>query len=124
MYVFHWMLVNAGATKYANAKLKIQLPAADRPIPNDFNHVHFGAGQTEAEVTLTPGISTALRALQGDEPLIDPALVDARTRVGSRVGDRVAAGRRGEHQLGLPAGARVDGGRERLEAPHRETGTF
>ena len=27
------MLVNAGATKYANAKLKIQLPAADRPTP-------------------------------------------------------------------------------------------
>lgn len=33
MYVFHWMLVNAGATKYASAKLKIQLPAAERPTP-------------------------------------------------------------------------------------------
>jgi hypothetical protein len=27
------------------------------PIPNDFNHLHFGAGQTEAEVTLTAIIS-------------------------------------------------------------------
>ena len=31
------------------------LPPLDQPIPNDFNHLHFGAGQTEAEVTLTPG---------------------------------------------------------------------
>jgi hypothetical protein len=33
MYVFHWMLVNAGATKYARAKLKIQLVAAEMPTP-------------------------------------------------------------------------------------------
>lgn len=33
MYVFHWMLVKAGATKYASAKLKIQFPAAERPTP-------------------------------------------------------------------------------------------
>jgi hypothetical protein len=24
----------------------------DQQIPNDFNHLHFGAGQTEAEITL------------------------------------------------------------------------
>ena len=28
------------------------LPPLDQPIPNDFNHLHFGAGQTEAEITL------------------------------------------------------------------------
>jgi hypothetical protein len=35
-----------------------ELPALDRPIPNDFNHLHFGAGQTEAEITLKPGTHT------------------------------------------------------------------
>src|SRR5919198_2295233 len=28
------------------------LPPLDQPIPNDFNHLHFGGGQSEAEVTL------------------------------------------------------------------------
>ena len=31
------------------------LPNLERPIPNDENHLHFGTGQTEAEVTLQPG---------------------------------------------------------------------
>jgi hypothetical protein len=35
-----------------------ELPPLDKPIPNDFNHLHFGAGQTEAEVTLKPGPHT------------------------------------------------------------------
>ena len=35
-----------------------ELPPLDKPIPNDFNHLHFGAGQTEAEVTLKPGAHT------------------------------------------------------------------
>jgi len=42
------------------------LPSFDRPIPNDFNHLHFGAGQTEAEVNLTPGKHT-LQLLLGDK---------------------------------------------------------
>ena len=42
------------------------LPALDKPIPNDFNHLHFGAGQTEARVTLTPGKHT-LQLLFADE---------------------------------------------------------
>src|SRR5262249_60543336 len=29
-----------------------ELPTLDQPIPNDFNHLHFGAGQTETEITL------------------------------------------------------------------------
>jgi uncharacterized membrane protein (DUF106 family) len=33
IYVFHWMLWKAGATKYARAKLKIQLVAAETPTP-------------------------------------------------------------------------------------------
>ncbi len=42
------------------------LPPLDKPIPNDFNHLHFGAGQTEAQVTLTPGKHT-LQLLLGDK---------------------------------------------------------
>jgi pyruvate/2-oxoglutarate dehydrogenase complex dihydrolipoamide acyltransferase (E2) component len=34
------------------------LPALDQPIPSDFNHLHFGAGQTEATITLSPGKHT------------------------------------------------------------------
>src|SRR5579859_1376405 len=43
-----------------------ELPPMDQPVPNDFNHLHFGAGQTEAEVELTPGSHT-LQLLFGDK---------------------------------------------------------
>ncbi len=44
-------------TQYRSPSLLIDtaLPAFDQPIPNDFNHLHFGAGQTEAKVTLPLG---------------------------------------------------------------------
>src|SRR5262245_6444009 len=35
-----------------------EVPPLDQPIPNDFNHLHFGAGQTETEITLKPGTHT------------------------------------------------------------------
>jgi Domain of unknown function (DUF4399) len=41
------------------------LPPLDEPIPNDENHLHFGAGQTEATISLTPGKHT-LQLLLGD----------------------------------------------------------
>lgn len=43
-----------------------ELPPLDKPIPNDFNHLHFGAGQTEAELTLPPGKHT-LQLLLADQ---------------------------------------------------------
>ena len=51
------------------------LPPLDKPIPNDFNHLHFGAGQTEARVTLSPG-AHKLQLLFGDENHVphDPPL--------------------------------------------------
>jgi hypothetical protein len=56
------------------------LPPLDQPIPNDFNHLHFGAGQTEAEVTLPPGEHT-LQLLFADKdhiphtpPLFSPKI--------------------------------------------------
>ncbi len=43
-----------------------KLPPMDEPIPADRNHLHFGAGQTEAEVELPPGKHT-LQLLLGDK---------------------------------------------------------
>lgn len=49
----HHILVNTG------------LPPLTEPIPNDRNHVHFGAGETEARIELPPGTHT-LQLLLGD----------------------------------------------------------
>jgi hypothetical protein len=42
------------------------LPPMDKEIPNDRNHVHFGAGETEARIELPPGKHT-LQLLLGDK---------------------------------------------------------
>jgi hypothetical protein len=34
------------------------LPPQDKPVPSDANHIHYGKGQTEAEVQLPPGRHT------------------------------------------------------------------
>ena len=41
------------------------LPALDKPIPADANHIHFGKGQTETTLTLAPGQHT-LQLVLGD----------------------------------------------------------
>jgi len=41
------------------------LPPDNLPLPNDANHRHFGLGQTETELTLTPGQHT-LQLVLGD----------------------------------------------------------
>jgi hypothetical protein len=59
-----------------------ELPPLDQPIPADFNHLHFGAGQTEAEVELTPGPHT-LQLLFADKDHIPhtPPLISDKIRV-------------------------------------------
>ena len=59
-----------------------ELPALNMPIPNDFNHLHFGTGQTEAEVTLRPGQHT-LQLLVGDKDHVPhtPPVMSPRIRV-------------------------------------------
>lgn len=52
-------------TGHHHLLIDAELPPLDQPIPNDFNHLHFGAGQTEAELTLSPGTHT-LQLLLGD----------------------------------------------------------
>lgn len=42
------------------------LPPAGEPIPSDRNHLHFGAGETEAHLELPPGRHT-LQLLLGDQ---------------------------------------------------------
>jgi hypothetical protein len=42
------------------------LPPADKEIPSDRNHLHFGAGETETMVELPPGKHT-LQLLMGDD---------------------------------------------------------
>src|SRR6201987_102077 len=76
-----------------------ELPPLDQPIPNDFNHLHFGGGQTEAEVTLKHGEHT-LQLLMGDKdhiphtpPVFSPRIkirvVDASTRTAAPADARV-----------------------------------
>jgi hypothetical protein len=71
----HFGLVNMGVapagidrpnTGHHHLLIDTKIPPLDEPIPNDFNHLHFGAGQTEAIVTLSPGRHT-LQLLLGDE---------------------------------------------------------
>ena len=57
------------------------VPPLDQPIPADERHVHFGGGQTETTITLSPGTHT-LQLLLGDElhvPHDPPLLSDAVT---------------------------------------------
>jgi hypothetical protein len=58
------------------------LPALDREIPSDLNHIHFGRGQTSAEVTLTPGEHT-MQLLLGDHQHVphDPPVASEVIRV-------------------------------------------
>jgi len=42
-------------TGHHHLLIDADLPPLDQPIPNDFNHLHFGAGQTEAKITLPLG---------------------------------------------------------------------
>ena len=57
--------VNKPNTGHHHLLIDTQLPPLDAPIPSDENHLHFGAGQTEVELNLTPGPHT-LQLLLGD----------------------------------------------------------
>jgi hypothetical protein len=60
----------------------VPTPSLDREIPNDFNHLHFGNGQTEAEITLPPGEHT-LQLLLADRNHVphDPPIMSNVIRV-------------------------------------------
>jgi hypothetical protein len=52
-------------TGHHHLLIDTKLPPLDRAIPSDFRHLHFGSGQTEATLTLSPGKHT-LQLLLGD----------------------------------------------------------
>ena len=52
-------------TGHHHLLIDTKIPPLDEPIPNDFNHLHFGAGQTEAHIDLAPGNHT-LQLVLGD----------------------------------------------------------
>jgi hypothetical protein len=91
--------------------IDVELPPLDRPIPNDFNHLHFGAGQTEADVKLAPGTHT-LQLLLGDKNHVphSPPVMSERIRVTVTDASQASAAAEdgvmgGRHPA--PAGAKV-----------------
>lgn len=69
-------------TGHHHLLIDTDLPPLDEPIPNDKNHLHFGAGQTEARLELPPGRHT-LQLLLGDAKHIphDPPLYSKKITV-------------------------------------------
>lgn len=58
------------------------LPAAGQPIPSDAHHIHFGGGQTQTTLTLSPGTHT-LQLELGDQHHVpfDPAVVSKKITI-------------------------------------------
>src|SRR3954453_21989921 len=84
-----------------------ELPPLDQPIPSDFNHLHFGAGQTEAEITLPEGEHT-LQLVLGDKNHIPNTIPVISERIKVRV---VAPGKVPAAAPAAPAGG--PGGRHK-----------
>ncbi|HIE54864.1 MAG TPA: DUF4399 domain-containing protein [Chromatiaceae bacterium] len=59
-----------------------ELPPLDQPVPKDERHRHFGGGQTETTIQLTPGKHT-LQLLLGDQNHVphDPPLVSEKITI-------------------------------------------
>jgi hypothetical protein len=57
--------VEVPGTGHHHVIIDSELPAADEPIPNDPNHLHFGKGQSEARIELPQGSHT-LQLFFGD----------------------------------------------------------
>lgn len=57
--------VNIPNVGHHHVLVDAELPSFDEHIPSDRNHLHFGAGETEARIELPPGKHT-LQLLMGD----------------------------------------------------------
>jgi hypothetical protein len=107
--IIRFGLVNMGVAPAGVAKpntghhhllIDTPVPPLDQPIPNDFNHLHFGAGQTEAKVTLPLGVHT-LQLLLGDEHHVphDPPVMSKPIKVTvTKDGRRPRSRRRRRHR--------------------------
>lgn len=59
--------VNMTGTGHHHLLIDVEkLPAMDLPLPKDDRHLHFGAGQTETTIKLSPGKHT-LQLVLGDQ---------------------------------------------------------
>jgi len=74
--------VDAPNTGHHHLLIDTGLPPLNRPIPNDETHRHFGGGQTETTIELSPGRHT-LQLLLGDFSHIphDPPVVSQRITI-------------------------------------------
>ena len=79
-------------TGHHHLLIDAELPSLDQPILNDANHLHFDAGETEAEITLAPGTHT-LQLLLGDKDHTahNPPVMSLRIRVVAREGGAAPA---------------------------------
>lgn len=75
--------VDVANTGHHHLLINTDPPPADEPIPNDRNHLHFGAGETEARLTdLPPGEYTLQMALgDGRHYLHDPPVLSERITI-------------------------------------------
>jgi hypothetical protein len=73
---------NSPNTGHHHLIVDAPLPALDREIPSDLNYMHFGRGQTQAELNLSPGPHT-LQLLLGDYQHIphDPPVMSKQIHV-------------------------------------------
>ncbi|MEJ1160236.1 DUF4399 domain-containing protein [Prosthecomicrobium sp. N25] len=69
-------------TGHHHLLVDVETPPLDRPLPNDFNHIHMGKGQTEHKLTLTPGEHT-LQLILADHNHVphDPPIMTERIRI-------------------------------------------
>lgn len=75
--------IDMEATGHHHFLIDTDLPPLDEPIPSDKNHIHFGAGQTEARLTgLAPGEHT-LQLMLGDHEHFphDPPVVSEKITI-------------------------------------------
>jgi hypothetical protein len=93
------------------------LPPLNEPIPNDFNHLHFGNGQTEAAINLSPGEHT-LQLLLGDHNHVphNPPVMSDRIRV--RVGEGGTAASTTTPAIPAPSTTVETAGRRHASAPN------
>lgn len=75
--------IKMDGTGHHHFLIDTDLPPLDEPIPSDNNHIHFGAGQTEARlIELEPGEHT-LQLMLGDHDHFphDPPVVSEKITI-------------------------------------------
>lgn len=74
--------VNLPNVGHHHLLIDTEMPPAGEPIPSDRNHLHFGAGETEARVELPPGKHTLQLVLGDKEHMVfDPPVYSKKITV-------------------------------------------